>query len=921
MNRATRPSGGAHWWNRCAAAAVLAVLAACGGGGGSSGTGVAPSITAQPADIGVTAGQTATFAVMARGSTPLSYQWQRNGSPIPGATAADHTTPATAAADDGAQFTVVVSNNQGSVTSAAARLSVAPALAPVLTTPPVSLSVVQPATATFSVTATGSAPLLYQWVRNGTPIAGATGSSFTTAATSTAADNGALYSVRVFNAAGDALSDEVLLTVTAALAAPAIVAQPASVAVVSGEVASFAVEATGTAPLNYQWFRNGTAITGATGASHTTAATNDADNGAAYSVVVGNATSTSITSTPAVLTVVPTITPAAIAAHPADLSVIAGQTASFSVVATGTAPLSYQWRKNGTAIAGANGAAYTTPATMLADSGTLFSVVVGNAGAALATSTNATLTVTSAIVAPAITTPPADVTVSLGQTASFSVAVTGSAPFSYQWRRNGVAIAGATAASYSTLASVLADDGALFSVMVGNAGSATATSSGARLTVTSEWVGIREDGAIGTVHDGALAVASDRSGNIVIGGRTGGLFEPPGGPRATNPFLAKYSASGVLLWARQVFDHGSLGGDYAIRGVGTDAAGNIYGVGDTVGALPGNVNAGGRDVIVVKYDPAGNVVWLRQFGSTNNDWGNAIAVDANGNSFIVGDTLGQLPDQDANRGYDFYIARFDAQGNRQWIRESGTASTGHTDAANSVAIDAAGNAYMAGVVGNTYGTSPRLNTATDAYVAKYDSSGNQLWFSRIAGEGSEIAYAVAASVDGSAIYLAGQTVSDFDLPGYPRKPIACCTSYDAFVARLDGAGTIVWASNLSSQTLEGPRHFADEARGITTNADGSQVYVTGFTLGTMPGATSKGLQDIFVARYEGNGTRTWVQQFGGALATGSTHPDAGYGITLDPSGNVFVAGEVIGDLGTPNPNRNHIDWFVMKLRPADGTAY
>lgn len=920
MNRATEPSSAEHWWSRGAAAAVLAVLAACGGGGGGGGsTIVAPSITAQPADVGVTAGQTATFAFTARGSAPLSYQWQRNGSPIAGATAADHTTPATAASDDGAQFAVVVSNSAGSVTSAAARLSVAAALTPVITAPPLSLSVVQPATATFSVTATGSAPLMYQWVRNGTPIAGATASSFTTSATSTAADNGALYSVRVFNAAGDALSDEVLLTVTAAPTAPAIVVDPVSVAVASGEVASFAVEASGTAPFTYQWFRNGAPITGATGASHTTAATTDTDNGAVYTVVVSNVTPTSVTSAPALLTVVPAITPAAITTQPAGLSVIAGQTASFNVVATGTAPLSYQWRKNGTAIAGANGAAYTTPATVLADSGALFSVVVGNAGATVATSANAALTVTTAIIAPTILTPPADVTVSVGQSASFSVAVTGSAPFTYQWRRNGVAIVGATAASYTTLASVLADDGALFSVVVGNASAATATSSSARLTVTADWVGIREDGAIGTVHDGAFAVASDRSGNIVIGGHTGGLFEPPGSPRANNPFIAKYSASGVLLWARQVFDHGSLGGDYAIRGVGTDVAGNVYGVGDTVGALPGNINSGGRDVIVVKYDPAGNVVWLRQFGSTNNDWGNAIAVDAAGNSFIVGDTLGQLPGQDANRGYDFYIARFDADGNRQWIRESGTGSSGHTDAANGVAIDAAGNAYMAGVVGGTYGASPSLNRGGDAYVAKYDSTGTQLWFSRVSGQHGDAAFAVAVSADGQAIYLAGQTNSNFDLPGYPTLAIPCCAHDDAFVARLDGAGAIVWATNLSSQTLSGPRYFRDEARGITTNADGSQVYVTGFTLGTMPGTTSKGGQDIFVARYEGNGTRSWVQQFGGAL--GSSITDAGYGITLDPSGNVFVAGEVIGDFGTPNPNRGHVDWFVMKLRPADGTSY
>src|SRR5467141_3617051 len=148
--------------------------------------------------------------------------------------------------------------------------------------------------------------------------------------------------------------------------------------------------------------------------------------------------------------VAPTIT-----TQPASQTVTAGQNASFSVTATGTAPLTFQWQKNGVAIGGATSPSYTTPAsittqpvsqtsssystpaTTSSDNVSLFTVLVSNTAGSV-TSSPATLTVNAAPVPPSITTQPASQTVTAGQTASFSVAATGTAPLSYQWQRNGV---------------------------------------------------------------------------------------------------------------------------------------------------------------------------------------------------------------------------------------------------------------------------------------------------------------------------------------------------------------------------------------------------------------------------------------------------------------------------------------------------
>ncbi|TLY84561.1 MAG: hypothetical protein E6K35_14920, partial [Gammaproteobacteria bacterium] len=214
-------------------------LSGCGGSDSPSAqspvTPVAPAITTQPASQMVTAGETATFAVTATGTAPLSYQWQRNGTAIDGATAASYTTPATTASDDGDQFTVVVSDAAGSMTSNAAALTVTLALvAPTITTQPASQTVSAGQTATFTVTAAGTAPLSYQWQRNGTAIGAATAASYTTPAT-TASDSGDQFTVVVSNTAGSMTSNAAALTVSSVLVAPTITRQPASQTVTAGQ--------------------------------------------------------------------------------------------------------------------------------------------------------------------------------------------------------------------------------------------------------------------------------------------------------------------------------------------------------------------------------------------------------------------------------------------------------------------------------------------------------------------------------------------------------------------------------------------------------------------------------------------------------------------------------------------------------------
>lgn len=191
------------------AACCLSSLVACGGGGGGGAPAPGPNsvtITAQPANQAVVDGQPASFTVAATGAPPLSYQWKQDSTILPGQTSATLALAKTIYAhDNGSQYSVEVTDGSGaSLSSQAATLTITP-IAPTVTAP-LSQTVVEGSTASFSVVATGTKVLSYQWSRNGVALAGATTQDYTTGPLSYAADNGASYTVLVTNGAGQTVS-------------------------------------------------------------------------------------------------------------------------------------------------------------------------------------------------------------------------------------------------------------------------------------------------------------------------------------------------------------------------------------------------------------------------------------------------------------------------------------------------------------------------------------------------------------------------------------------------------------------------------------------------------------------------------------------------------------------------------------------
>lgn len=423
-----------------------------------------PSIAAEPADRTVCSGGAASFSIAVSGSPPLFFQWRKDGATIPGATGADLTLASVTPADAGA-YDAVVTNSCGVATCAPVELEVE--TSPVITATPGPRSACLGETVIFSVAAEGSAEFQVVWQKDGVdlPAGGAT-----LVLPSVGAGDAGSYGAVLSNDCGSATIAGALLTVHPPAA---ITVEPVGVVLCEGEPFALSVAATGTEPLSFEWRRDGIPVPGQTGSSFAVAAAAAADSGA-YAAQVGDSCGTVTSASAAV--VVRSL--AAIAVPPSPLSICAGESAQFSVTASGTPPFSYQWRRGGTPIPGGTGETLGIAAVLPSDAGS-YDVVVTNACGA-ATSAAATLLVRAP---PTVIDPPDDISVAEGAPAVFSALAAGESPLSYQWRKDGVPVPGATSTSI-VIASVAPSHAGQYDVVAANACGMT-VSAAATLTVSA----------------------------------------------------------------------------------------------------------------------------------------------------------------------------------------------------------------------------------------------------------------------------------------------------------------------------------------------------------------------------------------------------------------------------------------------------
>jgi len=381
--------------------------------------------------------------------------------------------------------------------------------------------------------------------------------------------------------------------------------------------------------------------------------------------------------------------------------------------------------------------------------------------------------------------------------------------------------------------------------------------------------GYRQFGTSG--GDSGSGVSSDSYGNIYVTGYTNGSL--PGNTNFGNNdfFVAKYDVYGNRLWVKQF---GSAYSDYA-TGISSESSGNTYVSGRT---------EGGEDAFVAKYNANGNQLWMAQFGTSGYDSATGVSSDGSGNVYVSGYTDGSFPSYTNLGSYDAFVAKYDTSGNPVWVKQFSTSSH---DYAEGISSDSNGNVYVSGKTFGSFLGYTNLGLY-DAFVAKYDGNGNQLWLRQFGTSGDDEITGISSDSSDN-VYVTGSTKGG--LPGYSNLG-----SYDAFVAKYDGNGNQLWLRQFGTSGN-------DEITGISRDID-NNVYVTGYTTGSLPGNINAGGSDAFVAKYNANGTLNWVRQFGTSAA------DSANGIRIDSSGNVYVTGDTSGGL-PGNSNSGGSDAFVV----------
>lgn len=343
-------------------------------------------------------------------------------------------------------------------------------------------------------------------------------------------------------------------------------------------------------------------------------------------------------------------------------------------------------------------------------------------------------------------------------------------------------------------------------------------------------------------------------------------------------------------------------GDDEARGVAIDGEGNVYVVGSTSGSLDGNAYAGGKaDAFVVKYDAAGAKQWTREFGTTDRDQAFGAATDAAGSIYVAGQTWGNLDGSTFAGGEgDAFLAKFDATGLKLWTKTIGTAGA---DTANNVAVDISGYIYVAGATGAGVGSNVYAGGIGDVFVAKFDATGAEQWLQQFGAGGSDGANGIAVDATGN-VYIAGWTSGALHDAPYIGGV------YDAFLVKYDAAGTWIWTDVFGAADGVFGVSSADLATGVAVGPNGN-IYVGGLTTGVMDGDLSGAnhglgsMGDAFVAYYNSIGEKQWLRQFG------TEFTEAVNAVAADNAGNVYAAGPTAGSLGG-NSNVGADDVFITK---------
>lgn len=356
-----------------------------------------------------------------------------------------------------------------------------------------------------------------------------------------------------------------------------------------------------------------------------------------------------------------------------------------------------------------------------------------------------------------------------------------------------------------------------------------------------------------------------------------------------------------------------------------DTNGNCYAIcqfNSTNATIGGTTltNTGGWDNFLVKYNGQGQPQWIQQFSGTHTDFGLAVAVDAAGSSYVVGNyyspvlTVGNLSVTNAFATTDsaIFVARFDTNGTPLWMRSFGGNGI---DTAFHVVVDQSNDVIVAG---SFFSTTLAFDSITltnlgdsDIFLAKFDSNGNTIWAKHAGGTKPDSCYRIVVDAQNN-FYITGyyQGTASFGTIN-----VTSSGSFETYAAKYDSAGNAQWVTS-------GGGTGTDEGFGIAQDAAGNS-YVTGYfssSTATFGGQTihTAGGNDIFTVKLSPSGTVLWARSAGG------TGDDKGRAIAVDSQGNAYVAAYFSGTATFGNITLTSVggdDTCIIKYDPSGNVQW
>lgn len=375
-------------------------------------------------------------------------------------------------------------------------------------------------------------------------------------------------------------------------------------------------------------------------------------------------------------------------------------------------------------------------------------------------------------------------------------------------------------------------------------------------------------------------VAVDQAGNVYVAGSTAGVLPGETALGKTDLVLRKFDPQGNEIFTRQF---GTNDSDRP-NGLRVDPGGNVFLVGFTLGAFPGETNQGKADVVLLKLASDGSTLWTRQFGTPDGDIPYDIAVDSDGSVVVVGEVDEALPGQTYVGAPMAFVRKYSSGGEEQWTRQFGT---GQTTDATAVTVDASGAVFVAGPV---YGALPGQGSygKADIYVRKYDASGVEGWTRQWGSTDGDFVYSVDVDPGGN-IFLTG-----YIEPSTLR--------YTSFVYKLDSSGEEIWSKTIAGSMSVNAHRVVADSKG--------NVIVAGDATGTVDGGSGQvsGIRKGFVRRFDASGQ---------GLSTRYIYSEKGdyvNSLALGSADAAVVAGYTYGDL-EGQTNAGATDLFVTRLLP------